>query len=292
MANKTLTEDLSILRQMFRLAVNDRLIDRSPMDNIAPLTILTPECNPYTIDELDRLTAADCRCESVKNAVLLACHIGTRISETLAFCEEDYDPLKKRIKVDRAVVLGQYKRPKTEKSRRWVKLTDTAVGIIERQIALTQHLKPRQLKVLENDKKTVTRFKGRLLFVNLNTKRPYLNSKACYPAFKELLHNADVSSRGINQARHTFASQAITAGANLSWVAKQLGHGSLAMVNRHYARWIEEDSTDNTVLLDKHLTKKQTVNEDNEKKNKASTHAQRDCLSPEDDFAGSDILYV
>jgi integrase len=40
------------------------------------------------------------------------------------------------------------------------------------------------------------------------------------------------------QMRHTFASQALSAGENVMWVAKQMGHRDWTITAKKYARWI------------------------------------------------------
>ena len=41
--------------------------------------------------------------------------------------------------------------------------------------------------------------------------------------------------------RDTFASQLLTAGVQLGYVSKQLGHAGVSVTARHYARWVEGD---------------------------------------------------
>lgn len=38
--------------------------------------------------------------------------------------------------------------------------------------------------------------------------------------------------------RHTFASQALSAGENVIWVARQMGHRDWTITAKKYARWI------------------------------------------------------
>lgn len=253
LSNKTLNGDLSLLRQVFALAVSDRLIPSSPMQGIATLQCVPPECDPYTRAEVAQIASAHSPCLSIKNVVLLSCNIGLRICEALALCHEDYDPIHRRIRVERAFVLSECKYTKNNASDRWVELTDTAVQIIETQISVTEHFRARKLMVLQRDNKTKRPFTGCLLFPNLLNGKPYKDAKDCNQAFKALLSNASVRNRGINQSRHTFASQAIMSGANLHWIARQMGHTSLAMIYKHYARWIEEDSSNFAAQLDAHL---------------------------------------
>ncbi len=41
--------------------------------------------------------------------------------------------------------------------------------------------------------------------------------------------------------RDTFATLLLTNGIPLKWISNQLGHGSVAVTERHYARWMDED---------------------------------------------------
>lgn len=40
------------------------------------------------------------------------------------------------------------------------------------------------------------------------------------------------------QMRHTFASQALSAGENVMWVARQMGHRDWTITAKKYGRWI------------------------------------------------------
>ena len=45
--------------------------------------------------------------------------------------------------------------------------------------------------------------------------------------------------------RDTFATLLLTNGIPLKWIANQLGHGSVAVTERHYGRWLDEDEYQN-----------------------------------------------
>ena len=64
------------------------------------------------------------------------------------------------------------------------------------------------------------------------------------PALKHL-KKAKVRKRGINQGRHTFASQLLTSGqVPPEWIAEQLGHSDTSMIYKHYGKLIAEDLPD------------------------------------------------
>jgi len=65
-----------------------------------------------------------------------------------------------------------------------------------------------------------------------------LRNKVWYPA----LEKAGLRRRTMYQTRHTFASLMLAAGEDPVWVARMLGHSTLAMLFRNYAKWIRNRS--------------------------------------------------
>ncbi|MCE0558700.1 tyrosine-type recombinase/integrase [Motilimonas sp. E26] len=56
----------------------------------------------------------------------------------------------------------------------------------------------------------------------------------------QVLERSNVRYRPPYQARHTFATMLISRGANLWWVADQMGHNGPEMLFRHYGNYIKE----------------------------------------------------
>ncbi len=251
--NKTLNEDLTLLRKVFRFAIGDRLIPSSPMADIENLKVGPTACEPFSLSELEALTMQNAECESVKNGILLSCYVGLRKSEWIALVVEDYDPASGTLSIERACVLEQMKRPKTKGSTRIVQLPDVARQILNKQLKLISSFSEQTISIQEDDIKTLTRLTAQPLFPNLRNGKFYSAEKEIDRVYKNWLTASGVSYRGPKQARHTYASHAIMAGANLYWIASQLGHNTLDMIYKHYSKWIKEDSVNYPQLIDQHF---------------------------------------
>ncbi|MFB5078298.1 tyrosine-type recombinase/integrase [Raoultella sp. C349492] len=53
--------------------------------------------------------------------------------------------------------------------------------------------------------------------------------------------------------RHTFACWLLSAGANPSFIANQMGHGNAKMVSEVYSSWTEEMNGDRVSILNARL---------------------------------------
>jgi len=51
-----------------------------------------------------------------------------------------------------------------------------------------------------------------------------------------------MAARVASNLRETFASQLLTAGIQLGYVSRQLGHSDVSVTARHYARWAGGDA--------------------------------------------------
>ena len=91
--------------------------------------------------------------------------------------------------------------------------------------------------------------KGDLVFVNADG-GPVDVSNFRRRNWPGILKRAHVTTRTIYQCRHSFATLALEAGASPRNVADALGHTSLEIVYRRYARWIPGKNAGATDALD------------------------------------------
>ncbi len=60
-------------------------------------------------------------------------------------------------------------------------------------------------------------------------------------AWRRIRERADLGPVRLKDLRDTFASQLLTAGISIQYIKGQLGHESVSVTERHYAKWIGED---------------------------------------------------
>jgi integrase len=60
--------------------------------------------------------------------------------------------------------------------------------------------------------------------------------------FAKVCEAAGIEDRTPKDLRDTFASQLLTAGVQLGYVSKQLGHSDVSVTARHYAKWVDDDA--------------------------------------------------
>jgi integrase len=67
---------------------------------------------------------------------------------------------------------------------------------------------------------------------------------------KKALEDAKIEHRPLYQMRHTYATLALAAGADVYWVSKQLGHTNIQTTLKDYARFLPAVDERNLGLLD------------------------------------------
>ena len=101
-----------------------------------------------------------------------------------------------------------------------VELSDRAWGAIEAQRAHTQ-------------------LTGKEIFGNPATGAPWADIQSQWRIWQRCLKRLGLRYREPYQTRHTSATLALMAGANPSYIARQLGHTNANMLFRVYSKWID-----------------------------------------------------
>jgi integrase len=221
-SGKTINNLLIPARRLFKAAVADRLIDRSPLAEIENLSHQQPEIDPFTRQEMVSILAhhETHYPEVVWNYYQFAFATGVRPSEQIALRWGDVDWNERTIKVCRALVLGDEKATKTNRIRH-VDLTNFAIDVLMRQKAHTFMRGPNHWIFCTPERTPWP-----------NEKRQRLRF------FQPTLRALGIRERVPYNTRHTFATINLMAGINPNYIASQLGHTTTAMLFQRYARWI------------------------------------------------------
>ena len=213
-SQKTRRDAHALIRAVFKWAMHEDLCDSNPAAALKAGAWQRPEIDAFTDDE--RLAIVAELTETARVFYGLMFETGARTGELMALQWSDVGEDSMRIST--STYRGEIGTTKTHQART-VLLTKAA------QQLLASH--------------TSTRFaKGAVFLTQYGT--PYSNDRGLTTAFKNACRRAGVRYRRPYYCRHTFASRAITAGAEPSWVARQMGD-RVETVMRHYAQWISGD---------------------------------------------------
>lgn len=222
-SRKRILNVLTPLRQAVRYGVNvERLL---PADPLANLKVARPEL--VREDLIDPFTPAEIAAivpqlpEQVGNMVTFWCWSGLRFGELVGLTWRNVDLERGIVRVTQARRGKRVKAPKTRSGRRELRLLPPALEALKGQRAHTQ-------------------LGGQEVFVNPETRKPWIGDKPVRNLWRAALAAAGVRYRFPRQCRHTFASWMLSAGESPLWVARQLGHADWSMIVKTYGRWIPD----------------------------------------------------
>lgn len=225
-SGKTINNHLIVLRAVFETAVADNLIDEraNPTAKLKNLKHQAPEPDPLEVEEkeavLEHLRTR--HHEQIWNYYDFAFHTGLRPSEQIALRWPDIDWRRRKAKISRARVDWEEKGTKTNTVRE-IDLNGRALAALTRQKVHTFMKRP-------NDE----------VFENPLTGRPWPDEQRQRRLYwTPTLRALQMRHRDAYQTRHTFATTLLMGGVNPAYIARQLGHASLAMVFKVYTRWID-----------------------------------------------------
>ena len=95
------------------------------------------------------------------------------------------------------------------------------------------------------------------VFIN-QLKKPFYSHDVIGLNFRKILRKSEIKERPIYNLRHTFASQLISKGADITWVSKMLGHKDITITLKVYTKFIKEDDDvrfEKIVQMDKFMIK-------------------------------------
>jgi len=235
---KTIRNQLSFLRSALDEAVIDGVIPVNPVSLVKASRYRSQRAeesqyvvDPLSPDDVSALLRAAGN-QQWENLFRFAINTGLRSSELCALAWNDISFEHRKASVQNASVVGIIKSTKTRAGKRKVDLNEEAMAALTSQ-------------------KTFTYDKGEFVFEDPKTGQPWASADAIRKkAWVPTINKAGIRYRNPYQTRHTFATRHISQGANLFWLASQMGHKGPEMLFRHYGSYLEEydGHTDKRVL--------------------------------------------
>ncbi|WP_072570084.1 site-specific integrase [Enterobacter sp. SA187] len=226
---KTIRNQLSFLRSALDEAVTDGVLQINPVSLVTASRYQSDKTSAdsdYIVDplspaEVDALLSAAGN-KQWENLFMFAIQTGLRSSELCSLRWRDIDFIGKTAHVQSASVVGVIKGTKTKAGTRKVELNDPAMAVLASQ-------------------KSFTFMKDATIFEDPKTNKPWASADAIRKkAWVPTLRKAGIRYRNPYQTRHTFATRHISQGANLFWLAGQMGHKGPEMLFRHYGSYLKE----------------------------------------------------
>jgi integrase len=257
-AVSTVNSSIFQLKSVLAFAVTNGYIDINPADGIPPMRKGRNDPDPLSKDEFRRIIEA-ANHEQIKNFWSVAVYTGMRHGELCALAWEDIDLVNGTITVSRNLTaLGHFCKPKTASGERVIHLIEPAIQALKSQMAVTRMKRPVKVDVAgreygRSDREEVTFvFSSEVTDVSGNGGGHY-SVMSVNGMWKGIVKRSGVRHRRPYQTRHTYACWSLTAGANPSFIASQMGHSNAQMLYTVYGKWMSDNNSEQVSLLNSKL---------------------------------------
>ncbi|WP_421250090.1 Arm DNA-binding domain-containing protein [Aeromonas sp. 600584] len=201
--------------------------------------------DPFEFDEFQRLLKA-CKDQQQRNIITLAVYTGLRTGELRALAWEDIDLQQGQMLIRRNAdeAATYFKLPKTGDTR-IVDLQPPVIDALRSQKQLTFMMPAYEVKVDVDDGWET--FLLRPVFcpsdpAHREPVEKFYSTTAISKMWRRMIRVSGVRYRRFYQLRHTYASWNLTSHGNLAYIASQMGHKNLEMLQRVYGKWLDSAS--------------------------------------------------
>ena len=225
LAPKTKKHILDSMRQVLTAGVEWGYVASNPARPSAvrgPKQV-EPDVRPFrSWSEVENVAACACRYEQL---IVFACATGLRPQEWIALCWEDVDLAGRVLSVNKVCVDGVVYADQGK--------SDAAFRTVALQARASDALAalPRPIR---SDRLIFPAPKGGLINLDNWRARQWADAIAA----------SGLEPRPLYQMRHTYASLALAAGADIYWVSDQMGHKDIRVTLKHYARFQRRTAVD------------------------------------------------
>jgi len=228
----TLNTCFSLLKIVVEKAIIKKYIIQSPLVVRKPTIKSSYKIKPFSLKEIEYLMDRATN-SKIRNFIGLNFYTGMRTGELVGLKWTDIDFNNFTISVSRTVFQGKLQPVKTLSSRRIIDMLPQAEEILKNQ---------QQISGL-----------NKFIFPNHQGVH-YYSAVSFRKDWKDLLYRSGMEQRGIYQLRHSFASNMLSNGEELLWVAQMLGHKSPNITLEKYSKYIRKKRDRKTTFLDQNST--------------------------------------
>lgn len=214
----------------------------SPCQALKRLKVPKTDVLPFTLDETRRLIAT-CR-PDYRDYITVRAFTGMRTGEANGLKWGNVDFARREILVRETFTHGEQDQTKTNSSVREIAMSPPVHDALKRLYEQTED-------------------KSGYVFTNRNG-QPFDNHNFTNRVWYPLLRLLGFRRRRPYQLRHTCATLWLTAGENPLWIARQLGHSSVEMLFRVYARWVKDVTRNDGSAFEKLLAAPAAANSEQE----------------------------
>ncbi|WP_270495487.1 tyrosine-type recombinase/integrase, partial [Citrobacter gillenii] len=152
--------------------------------------------------------------------------------------------------------LGMFGPPKTDAGFRTVTLLQPAISALLAQHELTGRFLKTEITFHHREYGLTEKQNVHFVFmprVRNGTQKAHYSLGSIAARWDSAVKRAGIRRRNPYHTRHTFACWLLSAGANPSFIANQMGHENAQMVYEIYATWIEEMNSEQVAMLNTKL---------------------------------------
>lgn len=247
----TVNDYISLTCQILRFAHRSRFINDKPFEYVPKLHKDRTKPDPLFRDEYAKLILSNSGQD--RNMWQFAINTGLRHGELAALTWDDVDLVSGTVHVQRNLTkLGDFVPPKTLAGDRDITLLAPALDALRAQYLITGHREGTDIiQHFREYGSSETQHHKFVFLPGLKQKVPgkYFSNQSISDRWDAAVKKAGIRRRAPYQTRHTYACWALSAGANPSFIASQLGHEDAQMVYRVYSSWIKEFNGDQVSML-------------------------------------------
>ncbi len=226
--NSTVVKYRSVFMSILDNAVENDVIHKNPLRKVkSPKTIkkvtmhdTDTDIDVFPFSENEIKIILENSDGYLKNFIMLMFSSGMRPGEIIALSWKDIDFDKKQINIYKTIVNKQIGPVKTLASKRKIDMLPMAELALKKQFELTGY---QEIVFLSSFHKQF--YSHDIIGIN----------------FKKVLKKVNIQVRKLYNLRHTFASQLISKGEDITWVSKTLGHESVQTTLKYYTKYIKKE---------------------------------------------------